>query len=512
MNKDFFIICSALCAAAGAVLYAALAFGLILPPNYDYFGTDIYDAYYYRVMDGRFDLPARMLRFEGHYTSDATGFLYHLFAPLLTRFLLAPFVALNQFPTAAFSIWIWATIGTGLYHLIIVQVLRKFADRMSGYRSILWGALIGLGVWVSGPGLLLSANTAIYHEPIAIAFAAMALAVFLMVRCALFNMPLSRAIIPLAILAGVLMQSRPHMAVGLYSAVGIIGVLALWRSLRSSWAPVTAAALILVAFAAITLQLNAMRFGSMTQAHGQFDQGANTGGVQYGTVFWSREEADSARARSFTEHGTFNPWRILPNLMIYVLDLPPRSGAPLRLLHSEFTKPISGYGRIESPNVGMLFLWTFWVGAMTMGLVYAKPRISGGVLAFPLLIATGVGALLMLSYPTITLRYRIDLWPVVITLCLLSFPGLMHRYGSNWPNGQRVLSASLRLLVIGMLISAGVTARYTRYFKNPPNTFYRAWNAEFCADMVVKKGLAVSEIPRICVDPETVFPHSFTGE
>lgn len=286
MNKDFFILCSALCAAAGALLYAALAFGLILQPNYGYFGTDIYDAYYYRVLEGRFDLPARMLRYEGHYTTDATGFLYHFFAPLLTRVLLAPFVTLNQFPTAAFSIWIWATIGTALYHLIIIQILRKFADAMSGYHSILWGTLIGLGVWVSGPGLLLSANTALFHEPITIAYAAMACAVFLMVRCALFGMPLHRTIIPLAILAGILLQSRPHMAVGLFAGLWILGGLALRRDVRRSWAPVVAAALILVVFAAATLQLNAMRFGSMTQAHGQFAQDANTGGVQYGTVFW----------------------------------------------------------------------------------------------------------------------------------------------------------------------------------------------------------------------------------
>ena len=512
MNKDFFILCSALCAAAGALLYAALAFGLILQPNYDYFGTDIYDAYYYRVLEGRFDLPARMLRYEGHYTTDATGFLYHFFAPLLTRVLLAPFVTLNQFPTAAFSIWIWATIGTALYHLIIIQVLRKFANAMSGYHSILWGTLIGLGVWVSGPGLLLSANTALFHEPIAIAFAAMGLAIFLMVRCALFSMPLSRAIIPLAILAGILLQSRPHMAVGLYAGVCIMGLLALWRGTRRSWATAIAAALVLVAFAAITLQLNAMRFGSMTEAHGQFAQEAGTDGVQYGTVFWGAEEADSARARTFTEHGTFHPWRILPNLMIYALDLPRSAGAPFRSLHAELTEPISGYGRIEGPSIGMVFLWTFWVVAMTMGLVFAKPRISGGVLALPLMIATGVGALLMLSYPTITMRYRIDLWPVVITLCLLSFPGLMHRYGSNRPNGQRVLSASLVLLVIGMLVSAGATAWYTRGFQTTPDTFFDKWNAEICADMVVKKGLAVSEVPRICVDPQTVFPHSSTGE
>ena len=400
----------------------------------------------------------------------------------------------------------------GLYHVIIVQVMRKFADRMSGYRAVLWGTLIGLGVWVSGPGLLLSANTALFHEPITIAFAAMALAVFLMVRCALFNMPLSRAIIPLAILAGVLLQSRPHMAVGLYAGVCIMGVLALWRGSWKSWVPVIAAALVLVAFAATSLQLNTMRFGSMTEAHGQFDLEESRGGVQYGSVFWGREEAGSARARAFTEHGTFHPWRILPNLMIHALDLPRSLGAAIRSLHFELTEPISGYGRIEGPSMGMVFLWAFWMVAMTAGLVFAKPRISGGALAFPLMIAAGVGTLILLSYPTMTMRYRADLWPAVMTLCLLSFPGLMHLYGSNWLNSPRVLSASLVLLVVGMLSSTVTIIVYTGLFQNVPNSFFGAWDAEACADMVNKKGLAAFDIPRICADPETVFPHNSIGE
>lgn len=160
----------------------------------------------------------------------------------------------------------------------------------------------------------------------------------------------------------------------------------------------------------------------------------------------------------------------------------------------------------------MFFLLTFWVGAMTTGLVFAKPRISGRLLASPLMVTTGFAALLMLSYPTITLRYRIDLWPFVMTLCLLSFPGLMYRFGSDWLNATRVLSVSLVLLASSMMYSPLTVTMYSRAFQTTPNGFFGAWDAEACADMVNEKGLATFDIPRICADPETVFPVNSIGK
>jgi hypothetical protein len=509
MNKDFFVPCSVLCAVAGALLYAVLTFEIILPANYDYFGTDIYNAYYYRLTEGRFDLPARMLRYEGHYASDATGFLYHFFAPLLTRALLAPFVALNEFPTAKFSIWIWATTGTILYHITIARALRAFANPILGYSSVLWSIIVGFGIWFSGPGLLLVANTAIYHEPIAIAYAAMALAVFLMMRCEIANLPLHRVIVPLAFLAGILLQSRPHMGIGLYVGVCIIGGLTLWSGRRKPWIPVGLAGLILTAFLATTMQLNAIRFGSVTQAHGQFDQESIDGAVQYGSVFWGKEEPDSTRAQAFTEHGTFHPWRILPNLMVYVLDLPSRDLSQLRNLHFILTKPISGYGRIEPPGVGILFLWTVWTGVAFIGVYSATTPLSVlRKLASPLAVSTGIAMLILLCYPTITLRYRIDLWPFLVTLGLLGLPDLINRIGADWLKTPYVQRRSLALLSCGIVFSTMTIGDYTNSFQTTPNSFFRTWDVETCTQIVNEKGFAETEVARICVAPETAFMHN----
>ena len=176
------VICALVCAVAGALIYAFLAFGLIMPQPYPEFGTDIYNAYFYQLLDGRFDLPLRMLTLEGHYSADGTGILYHGIAPLHTRLLLHPFVTIHTFHPAAFSVWIWSVVGTGFYHLAFFQVLRKYAGQV----SIIWALLTGLAIWICSPGLLLSANPVLYHEPISIAYAAMAIASYLLVRCAFF--------------------------------------------------------------------------------------------------------------------------------------------------------------------------------------------------------------------------------------------------------------------------------------------------------------------------------------
>ena len=176
-----------LCALLGTLCYAGLSFGVLFPAEYPHFGSDIYNAYYYRLRDGGFDLPARLLRYEGHYTADGTGLLYHGVAPLLTRVLLAPFVALNQFPTAAFSIWLWSVVGTGFYHLAAFQVSRKFSADVEGAAPLLWSVVLGLGIWFSGPGLFLSANTSLFHDPVSITYAATGLFTFLMMRCIFFD-------------------------------------------------------------------------------------------------------------------------------------------------------------------------------------------------------------------------------------------------------------------------------------------------------------------------------------
>ena len=89
-------------------------------------------------------------------------------APLLTRLALHPFVALDHFPTAPFSIWVWSTLGSAFYHLSIYQVARKYLPNL----QTRWVVLSAIASWVCSPGLLLSLNSVLYHEPISVAYGA----------------------------------------------------------------------------------------------------------------------------------------------------------------------------------------------------------------------------------------------------------------------------------------------------------------------------------------------------
>lgn len=511
MTRDTAFICACICAALGALIYALWAFGMIMPQPYPYFGTDIYNAYFYRLLDGRFDLPLRMLIFEGHYSADGTGILYHGIAPLLTRLVLHPFVALNTFPTAAFSVWLWAVVGTAFYHLAVFQVIRKYVGQI----SLSWVMLIALAVWICSPGFLLSINPVLYHEPISIAYAAMAIAVYLMIRCALFGMAWRYALIPAALLAGVLLHARPHLAVGLYAGVVMMIALELWGDARRAWAPALVSIAILGLVGLSFLQFNTARFGSATAAHGQIETPDGDSPVQYGVDFLDGDSTINERLLVFVEHGRFHPWRVLPNSLLYLFDFPfastHPSGGPIATLHRKVTEGVSGYGFIDFPRFGMLFMWPAWIVVMMVGLSMGRPRISGGLRAVPLLIATGIAAGLMLSYPTVNLRYRFDVWPFVMALCLLGLPGLIRRFGPGLVQNTRVFSLSLIVVLFGIFISMIITIPYKQSYQKAPGRNYAPWDADMCLARLAGKDFSPARLEELCIDPESVFEERGRG-
>lgn len=512
MTRNLSVWVSLVCALAGVGFYSAITFEIFFSPAYPHFGSDIYDAYFYRIKEGRFDLPARLLRYEGHYTNDGTGFLYHGIAPLLTRIILAPFVALNNFPSGPFSIWLWTILGTGIYHLTLFQVVQKFSVGIEGYKKKFWAILVGLSIWFGGPGVFLSANVSLYHEPICITYAATALSIFLMMRCIFFDLPFNRILIILAILAGVTLHARPHVAVGLYAGVILAGGHSLWKGSERRVAPVVVSILLLFTFGGAFLGLNNARFGSPMEIHGHFDGQPEKHSVQYGPVFWRFEDADSARARTFVEHGRFNVRRILPNLGLYIFALPSSlvgDGVSEHMdkMHALATRKASGFGRVEGPRIGVLMLWPVWFALAATGWFLKKPNIPPLWAALPIVSATCLTAALLTSYPTITLRYRAELWPFLIVICLLFLPNLVQNYGCR----RWVLISGFVILVPGILASTLTAKAYTIYFQTVPGTLFGTWGSKGCAELVRGKDLPENSIARICIDPNVVYPRNTRG-
>lgn len=502
MTQRAAALCAIALAAAGALLYALVAFEVIAQPQHPYFGTDLYNAYYYRLLEGRFDLPMRMLQSEGHYTADGVGIMYHGVAPLLTRVVLDPFVTLHIFPTAAFSVWLWAVVGTVFYHLSLFQVMAKYIDDATA--RLRWTLIVGVAIWLCSPGLFLSANPVLYHEAIGIAYAAMSIAVYLMLRCAVFGMPVRYVLIPLAILAGVLIHSRPHLAVGLYVGTVLLLAQAYLREAERVLVPGLISLAILGVMALSYLQLNTLRFGSATAYHGGLEEAGGTETVQFGPVFFGTDYATAGRGVAFIEHGRFHPWRILPNLAVYTFDHPAVSDEIARA-HLAATEDRSGWGMIEAPHFGMILIWPFWLITVIVGLMMARPRIAVGSAALPLLATTGIAAVLMLSYPTLAFRYRFELWPLIIVICLLTFPGLMRRYQGQILNNRRVLGLSVIALLLGVALSGRAVVPYFQSYQATPGRAYAPWDIDQCKAMIAHRAYTADVEDALCIDPNSVF-------
>ena len=143
--------------------------------------------------------------------------------------------------------------------------------------------------------------------------------------------------------------------------------------------------------------------------------------------------------------------------------------------------------------IGFAFLWLPWVLLILMAGARWPPGARPGWI---LLLATGVGALLMLSYPTITLRYRIDVWPLVAGMAILcagrlSATGVIHRAATVATLG---LTTALSVLVLtstitfnkGMLRELGLFAE---------------WSRATCEAQTKNKGFGPDRIEALCSYP-----------
>lgn len=478
-------------AALGAAVMAAFAFGLWSPPAHPYIGSRLYDFYAQALLQGRFDLPLRELRLEGHYTPGGTGYLYHGLGPLLIRLPFLPFVELPTWWLSPLTIWFWAVAGNACWHRAFVQALGRAGTGVPAAAH----ALLALAVWFGSPGMFLVANGSVFYEPVAMAYGLGGGFALLLAKAVFGALPIERAVLPLAVLAGLVVHARPHLAVGYYAGVCL---LAAWLALRGAGRArlrAAAAVLILGLFGAALLASNALRFRDAAVMHGTFGEGE----VQYGMIYWGAEDADGWRARGFKEHGQFNALRILPNAMIYVLSPP----------YASFTEPAIhaleganhaladwiGKVRVEIPRGGALFLWPAWMLLMAVGLfkrqLWRMPALAG-------MAAVSIGALLLLSYATITMRYHADLWPLV------AFPALFGiGPAARWlleAGGGRLAARVLLIVLVcaGIGVTTLVVARSRQFLLEAPGTLSAPWSDEHCLKLTARKGFAEARGRALC--------------
>ena len=482
----------------GAALMLAIALGVILPNPYPFIGAQLYDVYAHALfLEGRFDLPAREVRVEGHYTADGTAYLYHGLGPLLTRIPFLPFVDLPTGWLSGASIWFWAVLGNLAWHgaFWLAWSENGGADHP---KSDLVALLLAFAVWFAAPGLILVASGTLFNEAISMAYA-LAGGFFLLLARVTFGLTtLGRALIPLAVLAGLMVHARPHLAVGLYLALGLLALAVLRETGMREWKRIAGAGTILAAFGLVLIASNAARFDDAARMHGSFQDKS----LQYGMVFWGVENPDGKRAQSFEEHGRFNVGRILPNALLYVIQPPSEFGMDPAVeavdeLHAQMVAPF-GYVRVEEAKVGTLWLWPLWMALMAVGLAQRRlwqvPAIAG-------LVGIGVGALLLFSYPTINLRYHVDIWPLIAFPALFGLAALARLTGDDAAQsgiGRAAPALLAVLLLAGFVVTSHKTLHSRVTLVEPPGTLDARWSDEQCLELIAPQGFAPERAREIC--------------
>jgi hypothetical protein len=478
-------------ALTGAALMAAIASGAIYPVPWHYVGSHLYDLYAQALfVEHRWDLPMRDLKYEGHFTADGTGYLYYGLAPLVTRLFFMPFVELPTTWISSFSIWLWAVVGNAAYHRAFWLALANGAGgahKINGWAS----ALLACAVWFAAPGMIMSATGAVFDEPIAMTYALAGGFVLLIAKVSFGHMALERAVLPMALLAGITVHARPHLAVGLYLAVCLVCLAIVLRGGWPRWRRAIGAMAVLGAFGLALIAANVVRFGNPATVHGGFGKED----VQYSSIFWGLEKRSDVRARAFNDFGQFSPGRIVPNAMIYIAQPPSNLGFDrwvegIEDVHDSLLPDGDHVGNAE-PRVGVLYLWPAFVLLMVVGLfqraTWRTPAVAG-------LAGASAATLLIWSYLTITLRYHVDLWPLIAIPALFGLSAIASKAVADRRQERSWRQVMMVLATLGLFVTMNKSAHVRAMHIDREGM----WSQQFCMDLAAEKGFEPLRAQEIC--------------
>lgn len=470
----------------GALLYLAVWQIGVAQLSRTPIGDFIYNYYFLALIGGELHVPAQIAGLEGFYTEDGRAFLYHGIGPTITRAIAYPFVDVTQVDLRHFTIWLFATLGAAGFYLVALSVLAPYwpddSRSTKEFHRFLWVA-----VWILGPGLMLASNGSFFHEPIAMAFGMLGLGLLCLWRFFESGFQSWRWILLAALFAGMAVHARPHVAVGLYAACVAACGFSFWRYRVSALLPIAGTMVVLLLFGLLYLQLNALRFGSVSEISGSVD----STGAQYGFFYWGYEPLNSERRLASLEHGSFNIRRLLPNFLFYGIAYnDPESWNWFARL-TEQVGPI----RIEFPNIGYLYLWTPWCILAVMAIVWRKGPTPFLLLA---LLATIPIAMVMSSYITITMRYRLELWSVFFVPALYALAYLLQHSASEGRRASNVRAVVTVSLMVGAMISIATAYSYMDYMNWPWGKIMTSY--QDCAALVQNHPLlGADNVDRICV-------------
>jgi hypothetical protein len=401
---------------------------LITNGTFNFFGLGgyglMYNNYFLSIMHHRLDIDPSCIGDEAFYTADGRAYTYWGMFPALLRAPFYPFVDLKIVPVSRIIVFISAVLIAFVSQNILKDVMRKVDARAWDGKLIVSANLL---IWFASPVVLLSTNGSVYHEPIVLGILGVMLSVWIVLRGMLVRSETApRRMLLLAFIAGCVLHSRLTLGVALYFGVTLFCLLHLaeqYRRLRSAGgalaaffksllSPKTVAGplLVLFLFGSILLFTNWVKWGD------PFNPAPLN---SYGCII--NGEGWSPRHEAVKKLGRFNLRRVIPGAVFHLTGVG-RGGRGYSVYNKLTDLFGTGTMRLENP-VPLLLLWGPWLFSglyvfrrMRKKLVPETGRRSYLVLACTLLIPV----IFILSYPTITVRYKTEFWPFLfLGFCVL---------------------------------------------------------------------------------------------
>ena len=459
----------------------------------------MYDYYLRSLLEGRFDVPIRVVSFEGHLDPEGKAFVYHSLLPLVPRAILAPFVDLQVINAKRWVVFGFAAAAIAILQYKTFSILLHVSE--PSRERTRWIVLTAVMCWAATAGPMVVSNSSLYNETFATVLLAVTMAGYIFSRLIVFDDPIDKWLVVFAVCIVIALHSRITIALGLCLTFGTLWLYSMFRTRFTQMRPLIFSALICCLGMGVLLFSNHARFGDVTRMHGTFDA-ERVDEVQHAVVYWNIwEKRERDYRTSFVKHGTFNSARVLPNTMMYFAGLPAKAASQVELYHSM----IGDYGepRIWGPYGGILFLWMPWIVLLFYALKGRK-NVSNAVRPDMFVIATLGGfatACLILTFASMHFRYRVDLWPLVSILSIASLAVLFHRSQS-----VRLRQRAFWVMSIATFFALAFSAHSVRRHAemNHDSSYYKEhalfafWSEELCLEMVEERGFSVEKHEDLC--------------
>lgn len=370
----------------------------------------VFNSMALHLLDGRFDVDPASIGDEGFLRNGAV-YAYFGVLPALVRL---PLVRTAEFAATDFT-RLGCLVAVSLMAFFKTLSVLTVGRRAPAARGFLTGAL--LAVILAGSAQVQFLRPSIFQEAALWADACAAAFVWLTVRGWVGDDGFSRRLLlGMAISAGLCLLARVSTAIGLYAALGLLGVRLAWTGrragcLRPTLATLALPAAVACAFAAAVGFVNYARWGNPLVFADLSRQ----------IIALTRHPDRIARLH---EYGEFNPIRLIYGFGYYFVPvwiLPDGAGG---LLWSAFRDRV--FDAVELPP-GSLFVsepLLFALAVLALVRAAARRSFSNPAPVLPVLAGLAIPPLLIMSALALAFRYRLEFYPFLELAALIGFAEL----------------------------------------------------------------------------------------